>query len=184
MSHNLPTPAQYRPQSGSVQQSGSQSHVGNYMNAGRISAARLQQTPSQRQPLATVGNSSLNRSGVSGYGMSAGMKVGRQQGRFLESFNNQRTPSTVSHYFQLALRHPRALLTPRIMVKTVVEAEPSTLHTLSDSLRRYTTMVVLITNQYLHSIFLLLCAECSRSTYHNNNRKGAEATILMLLFQT
>ncbi|MCJ1468026.1 hypothetical protein MMC07_006652 [Pseudocyphellaria aurata] len=119
LSHNLPTPAQYRPQIGSVQQSGGQSHAGNYMNAGRISATRLQQTPSQRQPLATVGNSSLNRSG-------------------------------------LALRQPYALLTPRIMVKTVVEAELFTLRTLSDNLSRYTTMVELITNRYLHSTFSLL----------------------------
>ena len=38
------------------------------------------QTPSQRQPLGSVNTNSVNRSGVSGYGMSAGMKVGRQQG--------------------------------------------------------------------------------------------------------
>lgn len=83
LSHNLPMPAQYRPQMSSIQQSGSQPTTGTFVNPGRIPAERLQQTPSQRQPLANVGNSSLNRSGVRGYGMSAGMKVGRQQGTSL-----------------------------------------------------------------------------------------------------
>ena len=77
--HDLPTPAHFLPQMASIQQSGSQPYTGNYVNPGRISAGTLQQTPSQRQPLANVSHNSLNRSGVSGYGMSAGMKVGRQQ---------------------------------------------------------------------------------------------------------
>ena len=61
-----------------MQQHGNQANTGNYLNAGRISAVRLQQTPSQRQPLVNLGSSGLNRSSISGYGMSAGMKVGRQ----------------------------------------------------------------------------------------------------------
>lgn len=64
-----------------MQQSGNQVNTGNYLNAGRISAARLQQTPSQRQPLANLGSNTMNRSSISGYGMSAGMKVGRQQSK-------------------------------------------------------------------------------------------------------
>lgn len=37
-------------------------------------------TPAQRQPFTSVDVNSVNRTGLSGYGMSAGMKVGRQQG--------------------------------------------------------------------------------------------------------
>ena len=36
-------------------------------------------TPAQRQPLANTSGNTVDRSGVNGYGMSAGMKVGRQQ---------------------------------------------------------------------------------------------------------
>ena len=38
------------------------------------------QTPSQRQPFGPISGNSVNRPNVSGYGMSAGLKVGRQQG--------------------------------------------------------------------------------------------------------
>ena len=38
-------------------------------------------TPSQRLPLGTMGPNSLNRPNVGVYGMSAGLKVGRQQGK-------------------------------------------------------------------------------------------------------
>ena len=54
----------------------------NYFNpGGRLSSGRLpQQAPSsQRQPLANVGASNTNLSQISGYGISAGMRVGRQQ---------------------------------------------------------------------------------------------------------
>ena len=39
------------------------------------------QTPPQRSALGNISNMPGSRSGVSGYGMSAGMKIGRQQGR-------------------------------------------------------------------------------------------------------
>lgn len=129
LSHNLPTP-QYRPQLSSIQQSGSQPNTGSYVNPGRISAERLQQTPSQRQPLANVGSSSLNRSGVRGYGMSAGMKVGRQQGKSFILPKSQ--PSQISPVISLTFCQPRALLASRIMVKSVVEGES---HTLSHILK-------------------------------------------------
>lgn len=93
---------QSRPQAGSIQQSGIQPNTGNYINPGRIAAGRLQQTPSQRQPFANVGNSSLNRSGVSGYGMSAGMKVGRQQAPRtvgLANHGQERGRSRITHPF-------------------------------------------------------------------------------------
>ena len=43
--------------------------------------ANTGQTPSQRATMGDGPNMPGSRSGVSGYGMSAGMKVGRQQGR-------------------------------------------------------------------------------------------------------
>lgn len=51
------------------------------INIGGYATGGLQnQTPSQRHPLGAVNANSVSRSGVSGYGMSAGIKVGRQQG--------------------------------------------------------------------------------------------------------
>ena len=38
------------------------------------------QTPSQRRPMLNMNNTTANRLSVSGYGMSAGLKIGRQQG--------------------------------------------------------------------------------------------------------
>ena len=41
------------------------------------------QTPSLRRPLEKLNSNSIPRSGVGGYGMSAGLKVGRQQGMYI-----------------------------------------------------------------------------------------------------
>ena len=38
------------------------------------------QTPSQRHPMFNMNSTTINRPSVSGYGMSAGLKIGRQQG--------------------------------------------------------------------------------------------------------
>ena len=48
----------------------------NLFSAGHVPS----HTPSQRRPLAAVSGNSVGRSGLSGYGMSAGLKVGRQSG--------------------------------------------------------------------------------------------------------
>ena len=54
------------------------------------SFSRMQQTPSERQAVANVGTGGFNRSSFSGYGMSAGLKVGRQQGKGSPSFETHR----------------------------------------------------------------------------------------------
>lgn len=82
--HNsLSTPSHYRPQLGNMPPAGNaERNTGIYLSsAGRLSTGRLpQQTPpsSQRQPLAREGDSSINRSHMSGYGINAGMRVGGQ----------------------------------------------------------------------------------------------------------
>ncbi len=75
--HNrFPTPTQHRTLFGNLPQA--QGNLGGHMNPGRIISGRL--TPSsQRQPLAHVGANNANQPHVSGLGMSAGRKVGRQQ---------------------------------------------------------------------------------------------------------
>lgn len=71
----LPTPSHHRTQFVSIPQ------TGNGLSNGTFSGPnRVQQTP-QRQPLANVGTGSINRPIISGYGMSAGLRVGRQQGK-------------------------------------------------------------------------------------------------------
>lgn len=82
--HNsLPTPSHYRTQFRNMHPAGNaESNTEIYLNSGgRLSTGRLpQQTPSsQRQPIAHSGASSINRSPMSGYGISAGMRVGAQQ---------------------------------------------------------------------------------------------------------
>ena len=75
-----PTPIQQRTQVGSSTQRRNRLNIDAFDESSRASTLRVQQTPSQRQPLAKIGANALNRSGISGYGMSAGVKVGRQQG--------------------------------------------------------------------------------------------------------
>ena len=74
--NRFPTPTQHRTLFSTLPQA--QGNVGGYMIPGRINMGRS--TPSsQRQPLAHVGANNANRPNVSGLGMSAGRKVGRQQ---------------------------------------------------------------------------------------------------------
>ncbi len=51
-----------------------------HRNVSGLMGSSQMQTPSHRQPFTNVTGNSVNRSSVSGYGMSAGLKVGRQQG--------------------------------------------------------------------------------------------------------
>ncbi|MCJ1433354.1 hypothetical protein MMC27_002714 [Xylographa pallens] len=44
------------------------------------------QTPSQRHPIFNMNNTTITRPSVSGYGMSAGLKIGRQQGPRLNPY--------------------------------------------------------------------------------------------------
>ncbi len=72
----FPTPTQHRTLFGTLPQA--QGNVGGYMNSGRINTGQSTFS-SQRQPLAHVGANNANRPHVSGLGMSAGRKAGRQQ---------------------------------------------------------------------------------------------------------
>ena len=79
----MPTPSNHRTQLGPTAQSVSRMGTGSYRHATNVMNRDFQHhTPGQRQSLANVNMNSVNRNGLSGYGMSAGMKVGRQQGKF------------------------------------------------------------------------------------------------------
>ncbi|KAL8690672.1 MAG: hypothetical protein Q9218_003930 [Villophora microphyllina] len=77
--NNGNTPSQHRTQLGPQMQ---HAHLqGSSRNASHFTGGMSQgQTPLQRLPLGTMSGSSVNKSNISNYGMSAGMKVGRQQG--------------------------------------------------------------------------------------------------------
>ncbi|KAL8732534.1 MAG: hypothetical protein Q9166_002748 [cf. Caloplaca sp. 2 TL-2023] len=75
---NNPTPSQHRTQLGPRMQNNLQQ--GANRNASTIVPGLSQiPTPSQRLPLGRMDASSVNRPNFGGYGMSAGLKVGRQQ---------------------------------------------------------------------------------------------------------
>ncbi|KAL8820830.1 MAG: hypothetical protein Q9223_001022 [Gallowayella weberi] len=80
--NNNPTPSQHRTQLGSRTQNNFQQGTGGgNRNASHVGPGLSQiPTPSQRLPLGATGASSINRPMFGGYGMSAGLKVGRQQG--------------------------------------------------------------------------------------------------------
>ncbi|KAL8731479.1 MAG: hypothetical protein Q9181_004289 [Wetmoreana brouardii] len=73
------TPSQHRTQLGARMQTAHQQD-GSRNSSSFMTGLSHSQTPSQRQPLGTMSASSVNRSNHGGYGMSAGLKVGRQQG--------------------------------------------------------------------------------------------------------
>ena len=77
----MPTPSSHRTQLGSTAHSASRPGTGNFRHPANI----VNHTPGQRQTLASLDVNSANRNGLSGYGMSAGMKVGRQQGELTRS---------------------------------------------------------------------------------------------------
>ncbi|KAL8802979.1 MAG: hypothetical protein Q9182_003467 [Xanthomendoza sp. 2 TL-2023] len=79
--NNNPTPSHHRTQLGSRTQNNIQQGTGGgNRNASHVGSGLSQvPTPSQRLPLGTTGASSINRPMFGGYGMSAGLKVGRQQ---------------------------------------------------------------------------------------------------------
>ena len=80
----MPTPSNHRTQLGPTGQSASRLGTGGYRHPANMMNRDLQNhTPGQRQALASLNINSANRNGLSGYGMSAGMKVGRQQGELV-----------------------------------------------------------------------------------------------------
>jgi len=75
-----PPPTQHRARLGPMSNSASRLGVDSHRSATGPMGSSQMQTPSRRQPFVNVTGNSVNRSSVSGYGMSAGLKVGRQQG--------------------------------------------------------------------------------------------------------
>lgn len=102
-----------------------------YLNSGgRFSTGRLpQQTPSsQRQPLAREGDSSINRSHMSGYGINAGMRVGGQPEGTKPSYAFHPYIESPAHHtsmlraFYLPEKQPRTVQTRRLIkAKSVPE---------------------------------------------------------------
>ncbi|KAL8716783.1 MAG: hypothetical protein Q9225_005921 [Loekoesia sp. 1 TL-2023] len=78
-SNNNPTPSQHRTQLGPQTQNMHQPSA-NRQNTGFAAGLSHNPTPSRRMPLGKMSASSVNRSNYGGYGMSAGAKIGRQQG--------------------------------------------------------------------------------------------------------
>ncbi|MCJ1245469.1 hypothetical protein MMC30_002673 [Trapelia coarctata] len=83
------TPSGHRTRLGSALPSVRQQASGSTRNFGAFApASSHSQTPSQRRPLLNLGGNNVNRPSVSGYGMSAGMKIGRQQGQRFGGYGN------------------------------------------------------------------------------------------------
>ena len=77
----MATPSQHRTRLGPLGQPPGRVNPGDFRQNNNVMPNSSQsQTPSQRQPFSSITGNSVNRPHVSGYGMSAGMKVGRQQG--------------------------------------------------------------------------------------------------------
>ena len=75
------TPSQHRTRLGPLNQPAGRPDPTDYRGSSNMMFSSSQnQTPSQRQPFGNISGNSINRPSMSGYGMSAGMKVGRQQG--------------------------------------------------------------------------------------------------------
>ena len=77
----LPTPSNHRTQLGPTAQTFSHLSSGGLHNANSAANRTSQsQTPAHREPFASLNTNTLNRPGASGFGMSAGMKIGKQSG--------------------------------------------------------------------------------------------------------
>lgn len=82
----MATPSQHRTRLGPLGQSSNRASQTDYRSSNMISNSMQNQTPSQRQPFGIISGNSVNRPSVGGYGMSAGLKVGRQQGNGMLPF--------------------------------------------------------------------------------------------------
>ena len=78
----MPTPSSHRTQLGPFAESTSRSNSARYRHiTNNDSRPALHHTPLQRQPLNSVTAATVNKNGLGSYGMSAGVKVGRQQSK-------------------------------------------------------------------------------------------------------
>ena len=78
--HMPPPPLHHRARLGPLSNSASRLGMDGHRNIGGLMGSSQMQTPSHRQPFINGAGNSVNRPIGSGYGMSAGLKVGRQQG--------------------------------------------------------------------------------------------------------
>lgn len=77
--NSKPTPSNHRTQLGPVASNSSRLGAGGFRNAASTAARGLQsQTPAHQQSFAGLNANTLSRPSMSGYGLSAGLKVGRQ----------------------------------------------------------------------------------------------------------
>ncbi|KAL9119570.1 MAG: hypothetical protein Q9187_003876 [Circinaria calcarea] len=77
------TPSLHRTRLGQPTQTITQQGTSGVRSLGALATGTSQtQTPAQRRPLGGLNGNSSSKTGVSGYGMSAGLKVGRQQGTY------------------------------------------------------------------------------------------------------
>ena len=81
-----PTPSNHRSQLGQSTQSARRLGVGTNRNpTASVNRSSHNPAPTQRQPFASISGNALERPGMGGYGLSAGLKVGRQQsGKFFK----------------------------------------------------------------------------------------------------
>ena len=75
----MPTPSNHRTQLGPVASNSSHLGAGGFRNTASTASRGLQsQTPTHQQPFASLNANTLSRPSMSGYGLSAGLKVGKQ----------------------------------------------------------------------------------------------------------
>ena len=75
----MPTPSNHRTQLGPVASNSSRMGSGGYRNTASTANSGLQsQTPAHQQSFAGLNANTLSRPSMSGYGLSAGLKVGKQ----------------------------------------------------------------------------------------------------------
>lgn len=83
LANPMPTPSNHRTQLGPAAQSASRLGTGGYRHpASGVTRDLQSHTPGQRQSVPSLNMNSVNRNSLSGYGMSAGIKVGRQHGEY------------------------------------------------------------------------------------------------------
>ena len=80
----MPTPSNHRTQLGPVASNSSRLGAGGFRNTASTANRGLQsQTPAHQQPFASLNANTLSRPSMSGYGLSAGLKVGKQSSQSL-----------------------------------------------------------------------------------------------------
>ena len=83
LANPMHTPSNHRTQLGPAAQSASRLGTGGYRHpASGVTRDLQSHTPGQMQSIPSLNMNSVNRNGLSGYGMSAGIKVGRQHGEY------------------------------------------------------------------------------------------------------